>query len=307
MREGWYRMITDEDQVIEEEVVDNTEEENLEISEDSVNVESENEPATIQDEVDEDEEDRIVTIGDSPTEEAEGSEEDENQETPGWVKKVRKVNRKLESEVKKLKRQLEEKAKAAEIEKPVELGEKPTLANCKYDDAKYEQELIGYYERKRKVDEQAAKKAEIVEKQTKAWQSKQEHYVSLKQEHSFKDFEEAEELVSTIFSQTQQGIIVQGADDSALLVYALGKNPKKLEELAKITDPVDFAFKVAKLESQLKVQSKKAPSPETRVKTGKAGGVSGRSDKTLERLMAEADKTGDRTAVVAYKRKLRKG
>lgn len=300
--------------IVDEGLVDNEEEIEVEDTEQDVEEEIENPddseqtedvPENVQDE--EDEEDRIVTIGDPPSEEAEGNEEDEenHQEAPQWVKKVRKTNRKLESEVKKLKRELENMSKAAETEKPVELGEKPTLKSSGYDDAKYEQALISYYERKRKVEEQAAEKAKIAEKQNEAWQVKTKQYVSLRQKHSFKDFEEVEAEVSNALSETQQGIIVQGADDSALLVYALGKNPKKLEELVKITDPVEFAFKVAKVESQLKVTNKKAPSPEKRVSASKTGGMSGNVDKTLERLRAEADKTGDFTKVVAYKNKLR--
>ena len=292
-------MNIDEDPVVEE-VLDNNEAiESPDVSEENV---SEDEPANIQEDDEDDEEDRVVTIGDSEPE-AESEESEEHQETPGWVKKVRKSNRKLTSENKRKDREIQQLKEqiqgTTEKSKPVELGEKPTLANCKYDDKKYETELISYYERKRKVDEQAAQKAKAVEAQNKSWQSRQEKYVNLKQEHSFKDFEDAEELVSTTFSQTQQGIIVQGAEDAALLVYALGKNPKKLEELSKITDPVDFAFKVAKLESQLKVIDRKAPKPEKRVSSNKSGGISGNTDKTLERLREE----GDFNKIVAYKKK----
>lgn len=299
--------IKDEDLVIDE--VDNTEEDSIEISDESIETEPESEPATIQDEVDgddEEEEDRVVTIGDSEPE-GETEETEETKETPGWVKKVRKVNRKLESENKKLKRQIEANAKAVETEKPIELGEKPTLKGSGYDDAKFAEEIIAYDNRKRKVEAQAAEKAKMVEEQNAQWQKRQEKYSDLKQEHSFKDFSEAEELVVETFSQTQQSIIIQGAEDSALLVYALGKNPKKLEELSKITNPVDFAFSLAKVESQLNVKSKKAPKPEKRLNTGKAGGQSGNSDSTLDRLREEAARTGDYTKVTAYKRKLRKG
>lgn len=297
----------DDDLVItdEEEVVNTEEEEMIEDSDVSEEIDSEeSEPATIQDNEDEDddEEDRIVTIGDeTPDEEVEEPKSDPQK----LVKKLRGVTRGLEKKNRALQKQLEANARATETIKPVELGEKPTLKSCGYDDAKYEQEILNYADRKRKVEEEAAKKAEAAEKANEAWQSKQKHYVDLKKEHSFKDFEDVEELVSTTFSQTQQGIIVSGADDAALVVYALGKNPKKLEELAKIEDPVEFAFKVAKLETQLKVKSKKAPKPETRVKTGKSGGISGTADKTLERLRAEADRTGDFTKVTEYKRKLR--
>jgi len=311
---GWYRMSIndDEDQVVIEENND-IEEEIVEKSDDSNETEPENEPATIQDEEDGDDdedEDRVVTIGDpvpEPEGEADDSGEEKQKDPKLLVKKLRKVTRGLEKKNKALQKQIDANAQVAQVEKPVELGEEPTLAGCKYDDAKYKEEIRLYDARKRKVDEQTAKNAKIVEEQNENWQTKQKKYVDLKQEHSFKDFEDTEELVSTTFSQTQQGIIVSGADDAALLVYALGKNPKKLEELSKITDPVEFAFKVAKLETQLKVSSKKAPKPETRIKSGKSGGISGSSDKTLERLREEAARTGNYTKVTQYKNKLRKG
>lgn len=288
----------DEDQIIDEEIVNDEvveEQESIENPEDS----EEKDPESIQDD-EEDEEDRIITIGDSAADDTEEAEE--TAETPAWVKRTRKANRRLESENKRLKRQLEEQQKATEKEKPVELGEKPTLSSCNFDDKKYEQELIGYYERERKVKEQAAEKAKIIEEQNAAYRVRQERYVNMKQEHSFKDFADAEELVSNTLSLEQQGMIVEGADDSALLVYALGKNPKKLEELSKL-NPIDFAFKVSKLEAQLKVMNKKAPAPEKRVGGRSSGGISGNSDQTLERLREDAAKTGDYTKVNAYKRK----
>lgn len=259
--------------------------------------ETDQEESPDEEESDEDEEERVVLIGEEAPE-----DDEEKPDAPGWVKKVRKVNRKLESENKKLRKELEQRSSAApQAEPPIEVGEKPTLKSAGYDDKKYEQALTEYYERKRKAEEQEAKKSREQEEVQKKWQERQAQYAAKKTEHSFKDYEDAEELVSNTFSVTQQGIIIQGAEDSALVVYALGKNPKKLEELAKETDPVSFAFKVAKLESQLKVQNKKAPAPEKRV-PGKSGGLSGSEDKTLERLRKEAEKTGDYTKVTKYKR-----
>ena len=294
-------MVIDDDQIVDdEEIIENQEEEIVESSD----APEEESPESIQDE---DEEDRIVTIGDAVSEEPSGDEESEDKETPGWVKTLRKVNRKQESEIKRLKKQLEEKDRSVEAEKPVEVGEKPTLASCSYDDKKYEQELVSYYERKKKADEQAAEKAKTAEAQKKVYESRREQYAARRKEHGFKDFTEAEEIVADTLSVLQQDIIIQGADDSALLVYALGKNHKKLEELSKITDPVKFAFEVAKVESQLKVTNRKAPAPEKRVAAGKSGGSSGSSDKVLDRLREEASKTGDYSKVLEYKNKLRKG
>lgn len=293
----------DEEVVVEEEAVE--EEQQPEVEEEETDEEaaedqeeSPDEEDSEEDSEDDDEEDRVVVIGD----EAPEDDEEEKPDAPGWVKKVRKVNRKLESENKRLRKELEQRSTAApQQEPPIEVGEKPTLKSVGYDDKKYEQALTDYYERKRKADEQEAKKAKEQEEVQKKWQERLNHYATKKTEHGFKDFDDAEELVSNTFSVTQQGIIVQGAEDSALVIYALGKNPKKLEELAKETDPVSFAFKVAKLESQLKVQNKKAPAPEKRV-SGKSGGLSGSEDKTLMRLRKEAERTGDYTKVTQYKR-----
>lgn len=288
-----------EDVVIEEEQDDlELEVEETDEAEESEPEDEDQEESPDDEEPDEDEEEeRVVVIGDDEPDE-------EEKEAPGWVKKVRKVNRKLESENRRLKRELEQRSTAAE-KPPVEVGEKPTLKSVGYDDKKYEKALAEYYERKRQAEQYEAEKARKVEEQQKKWQEKLQRYVTQKQAHGFRDFEDAEELVANTFSDTQQGIIVQGAEDSALVVYALGKNPKKLEELAKESDPVTFAFKVAKLESQLKVKDKKAPSPERRVKGAKSGGLSGTEDQTLERLRAEAAKTGDYTKVRRYKEKKR--
>jgi hypothetical protein len=119
-----------------------------------------------------------------------------------------------------------------------------------------------------------------------------------------KDFDDAEDTVKDILNVTQQGIIVKGAENPEFVVYALGKNPKKAQELAQIDDPIDFAFAISKLESKLKIATKKsAPPPEKTVKG--TGRVSGSVDSTLERLRAEAEKTGDYSKVMKYKRQLK--
>ena len=78
----------------------------------------------------------------------------------------------------------------------------------------------------------------------------------------------------------------------------------KAKEIAAIKDPVKFAFAIAKLEAQLKVSTKKpAVQPEGRIQ-GNAR-PSGTIDSTLERLREEANKTGDYSKVMEYKRKKR--
>jgi hypothetical protein len=108
-----------------------------------------------------------------------------------------------------------------------------------------------------------------------------------------------------LFNETQQGMIIQGADNSAALVYALGKNPGKAKELASIKDPVKFAWEASKLEGSMKTTSRKPRSkPEKTVKG--AGSLSGGTDKKLEELRAGARKSGDYTKLNAYKQQLKK-
>jgi hypothetical protein len=242
---------------------------------------------------DEDEGFVAVTIGG----EAPPPEDEEAERAPEWVRDLRKQYREEKRRNKELQEQL---ARTSGSAKAAELGEKPTLEKADYDTERYETELAAWYERKRKHDEvEAARRAEAdaVERE---WKQKLEGYQSAKATLKVRDYDEAEDVVQDAFTVTQQGMILQGAENPALLVYALGKNPKRAKELASIKDPVKFAFAVARLETQLKVTKRKATSkPEPKVSG--TGRISGAVDSTLERLRAEAERTGDHTKVFQYK------
>lgn len=286
-----------EDEQIREEDVDLSEEEETEEEEaqDAEPEEDSEDDGEDSDEDDDDDDDVLVTIGDDSPKEPTGP-------APKWVKTLRKKTRQQEAELKRLRRELEQRSSASK-EPEIVLGDKPTLKGYKYDSDKYEKALEDWYTKKRKIEEREASKQKAVDEQQRRWQAKQKAYADKKTEHGFKDFDDAEQLVTNSLDETQQGIIVHGAADSALLVYALGKNPEVLDELSKINDPVEFSFKVAKIEDKLKVRSKKAPAPEKRISSGKPGGSSGTKDATLDRLRKEAERTGDYSKVAAYKRK----
>jgi len=239
----------------------------------------------------------IVTIGD----EKPPVEDEEEKIAPKWVKDLRKQTKEQAKRIRELEQ--EAAAKAAPASKVPELGPKPTLEDCDWDAEDFETKLTAWHERKRQVEQEAAKANEQAENQKKEWQGRLDTYAKAKTDLKVRDFDDAESTVLSTLSVTQQGIIVQGADNSALVVYALGKNPAKAKELAGITDAVKFAFAIAKLETQLKVQakSKSAPPPEGKVRNGSAP-ISGSVDSNLERLRAEAEKTGDMSKVAAYKR-----
>jgi hypothetical protein len=232
----------------------------------------------------------IVSIGeDAPP-------PDEQAHAPGWVKELRKANREKEKRI----RELEAKLTQTTEKKPVALGAKPKLEDFDYDADKFESALTDWFERKRQADTEAHKLQQAEQAQKQAWQEKLEGYGKAKAELKVRDFEDAEAVAQELFNITQQGVVLQGADNPALVIYALGKNPKKAAELAKIEDPVKFAFAVAKLEKELKVTNRKAaPAPERMISS--TGRVSGAVDSTLERLREEAARTGNMTKVIQYK------
>lgn len=241
------------------------------------------------------EEDVVTIAGESP------APEEEEKQAPEWVRNLRKSYRELQRE----KRELEEKLKAvspATEQGPVVLGRKPTLEGCDYDSDKFESELADWFERKRQADEAEAKQRARQQAEQESWQKKLETYTQSKTGLKVSDFQDAEETVLETLSVTQQGIILQGAQNPAVLVYALGKNPNKAKELAGITDPVQFAFAVAKLETQLSVTKKQAPPPEKRIN---GNGSLGTSSAQLDRLREEAARTGDFTKVIAFKKQLK--
>jgi len=223
---------------------------------------------------------------------------DEEARAPEWVRELRRKQRETVKELKEARAKIEALTAG---NTPSELGAKPTLEDCDYDADRYESQLVDWYERKRKADEAKAKAEQAEREQSTAWNAKLEGYGKAKGELKFKDFDEAEAEVQESFSATQQAIIVKGAENPALVVYALGKNPSHAKDLAKIADPVEFAFAVAKLEAQLKVTTKKntLPPPE-RVLEGN-GRVSGTIDSTLDRLREEAARSGDYSKVIKYK------
>lgn len=247
---------------------------------------------------DDDSGDLVVTIaGEKP-------EPDDDAAAPKWVKDLRKSHREAQKRIKELEA---EKAKTNPAAAAPVLGKKPSMSDeeIDYDEEKFEAALAGWYDKKREIDQHHAKQQQEQEKAAGEWQERLGAYQKARGEMKVKDFEEAEAVVMDLFDQTQQGLIIDVMDNPAMLIYALGRNRKSAEKLAAITKPTRFLRELSRLEdTKLKVQKgKTAPPPEKTISgTGK---VSGSVDSTLERLRAEADKSGDMSKVLAYKRQQR--
>lgn len=291
--------IVDEAEPIED-VVENEEPttDDVEEAEDDATQETSEETVATDEEPEGDDE-FVVSFGDE--------EEGQKQEQPviQAVREKEKRERKRRIEAEERLKELQAKLDEVSPQKPAELGPKPTLAACDYDDAKFEAELIAFNERKTAIaqQEQAEKaKQEAVQKEFNA---KLDTYNTGKSTLGVKDFDESEAVITDTLSATQQGVIVDVAQDAAKFVYALGKYPDKAEELAKITNPVQFAAAIARMESKMTVTGKKSkPAPEKRMATSTGASMSGANlKKKLNALQEKAAKSGDRTEVVAFKRK----
>lgn len=246
---------------------------------------------------DEQDDEVVITIG----EEAPPHDEEEGKAATPLIKMLRQRERELARENRELKKQAEARKQE---EKPVVATAKPTLADSDWDEEDFAEKLTAWHEQQRAVKaEQESKEAEA-RKQQQQWDERLASYNQAKSKLSVSNYDEIEETVQGVMSQTQLGIILSGADKPEQLVYAIGSNPARLKELASITDPVKFSFAVAKLETQLKVTPRKAPPAPERTVKGNAVAV-GVRDSKLDRLEAEADKTGDRSALVSYRKQLK--
>jgi hypothetical protein len=242
-----------------------------------------------------DEGELVVSIGE------EAPPSDEQARAPEWVRDLRKRDRENVKRIKELEQRLAEKEQPKAATLPV----KPTLEGCDYDAEAFEANLAKWYDAKREHDETAAQQRKLEEAAEAAWQAKVAAYQEGKTKLPAHDVDDAEDLVKQTFNATQWAILVDGLDNPALVIYALGKNPAKAKELAAVTSLSRFAVLAGRLETEVKTSKRAAkPNPETSL-TGLAPGGTKGSDATLERLREEAMRTGDMSKLNAYKRQLR--
>ena len=252
--------------------------------------------ATADNDEDEDEEE-IISIGDPP------AIEDEIEEIP--IKQWRKDFKELARQ----KKELEERVKILETPiqhhdiQPVQLT-KPTLEGCDYDVDLYESLLLNWNEIERKKQAQQIEQQRQQEQQQADWASRLNGYNQAKLTLKVPDFDDSEEQVIQNLNVNQQGLILKYAKEAHKIIYALGKSPEKLKELAAITDPIAFALSLADIEREVRVTKRSNIKPESRIESNIGSIIN--NDARLEKLREQAAKTGDYSEVVKYKRSLKK-
>jgi hypothetical protein len=224
------------------------------------------------------------------------------QPAPKWVSELRKSHKEIMREKRELQRELEEiRSKLPKQEET--LGPKPTLDQFDYDENQFSEAYDRWMERKAVQERKDQQQLDAVKREQEEVENFKKSYAARKKALGVDDFEEAESEVGSILNQTQAGLLMRGADDPAVLVYALSKSPARLIELSKIADPVKFTVAIAKLEISLATKKTTRPAPEARVTAERGTGFNASSSQ-LDKLREEAARTGDYSKVAAYKRQL---
>lgn len=232
-----------------------------------------------------DEEETFIGFGD----EEQGSAPDPESES-SVIRQLRKQNRELVSKLREI--------EASQPEKPKEqLGPKPTLESCEFDEERFEAALDDWKSRKARIERAEQEEQDRREAEEKAYQEAVAAYEAGKAELARPDFEEAEAEVKATLDTRVQALLLKSGKGPAL-IYALGKSPEKLEALSKM-NLADAAMMIGEYRAKLTVERRKKAPPPDRPVTGTA---SGNQSGNLKRLYAEAQKTGDYTEYFAAKR-----
>lgn len=222
-----------------------------------------------------------------------GDEGDEGEAAPASesessvIRELRKANREAQRRIAELER--------GNAPKPVELGPKPTLESCDYDEEAFEAKLTEWHAQKAKADAQEAEERAAAERQQAEWKGRVETYQTAKTSLGVADFDDAEAEVFSALPNDVTALLVRIGNPA--LVYALHRSPSKLEQLSKL-NLADAAVQLGEWKAGLKVTKRKAPAPDRPI----AGKAAASADKTLERLEREAARTGDRTALIRYRK-----
>lgn len=232
--------------------------------------------------------------GDDLDDDAETSEEEQESadDTP-LVKKLRKVTRNQQKELKSIRSELERfknqsKNESQYISEPVY----PKMEDYDFDDEKH-QEAVKKYTKDLALFE--AQNAKLVE----AYKSQLARYEEQKKALKINDFDKYQNVVINALSVDKQNLILE-TDKPALVVYALAKQPSLLNELSGLSKE-KFIYKIAQIENKTQVNTvKKTPKtkPEKLLTNTKTGTSDSKS--TEDALYKKCAETGDFTEYHKY-------
>jgi hypothetical protein len=226
--------------------------------------------------------------------------EGENQNSV--LRKIRDRNKELARENAELRRNQQQQQQPAE-----ELPPKPKPADFNYDDDAYDRARDEWEEKKQRITAQRDEQQRQTEALNREWQQDLNNYQAKREALAMDDYDEAIAPVRNRMNLAQQSVIVKAAQDPAAFSVALANSETRLNELAKIQDPFKLAAAIARMEGGVKVtKRRKSPQPDRPARGTARIASGGKVDKTEEKLIKDADETGDRTKLIAYRKQQRK-
>ena len=241
--------------------------------------------------------------------ELEGDDEEdellrEADDEPPLQKKLRSRLRAELTEKHKIAQERDNLRRAAAPEAPkIVVGERPTLEDHEWDEEKHSEAVEAWVERKRQAAEQDQAGERVKKAQEEHNQKVYSEYREKAAQLKAPDFDEAEATVVAALPDLLGRAVLNYAGDPAKVVYALHKYPARLEALRKISDPIMFMKSIWEMERNLKVTTrKKPPEPESgTIQRGSAQASAG-SDKVAEKLLADAQRSGNMDKYRAHMR-----
>ena len=230
----------------------------------------------------------------------EGAEEPEADDSP-VIRKLRERVREYARENKEL------KSKIAPSAQDDQIGPEPTLESCGYDEDAFKQAFKDWTAKQGEAERRAREAEEAQRKRQEEWANRVATFET-KANEIVPNFTTVAQTVADHFGEDEAGnyakAILIYADDPRLIA-ALNASPTKLAELVAMkNDPTALAIAVGELKGKIKPMARRQPPAPESITKGSAP-VAASVDKELERLEKEADRSGDRSAVIAYRRKLR--
>jgi hypothetical protein len=270
---------------------------------------------------DEEQDDDVLGLDDPIVEQdeddkGEGEPGDEGEETVGFAddepdaadkpdlpNHLRNEIKSRNKEIAELKRKLA--GQAAPAEDPVVVGDRPKLSdpNIDYDDEKFEEELDAWDDRRRAAEKQEAARETASRAEKAEFEKVVERFSEQRTALKQPELQDRVQLVLDTISGPAQSAIAAHSSNAAQLFAAVGGSPARLEKLLKLeANPLALMFEAGKMEATLQTTRKapRAPDPDTPVR-GRVV-AAGSADKQLAKLEAEAEKTGKRDKVIAFKR-----
>ncbi|MES2904016.1 MAG: hypothetical protein V4696_07510 [Pseudomonadota bacterium] len=205
------------------------------------------------------------------------------------LRALRASNREKERRIAELERQTKPK--------PVDPGPRPTLEAFDYDEGKFNDAIDTWHETRRAATEAAKPEDTGVEQHwTESVAAFQTARTALTASNP-----RAEDIILDVdraFTPAQTACLIQAFGDKApAMMVRIGSDPDKMEALADITNPIRFTAEVVRMEN---AAVRQRPALDEPVR-GKAV-VNRSNDAQLAKLEKEAARTGDRTALIRYRK-----